>query len=120
MLWTQFKTKLLNGLAILTMLLSIRILDKFLSLVENSTKNFIIRSFHYIFMESMRDPTKDPVIIWLGGGPGCSCLLGLIREIGPYIVMKEDLEGFKENPNSLHKIASVLYLEVPAGVGYST
>lgn len=50
------------------------------------------RSLHYVFVESINGPNnKDPVTLWLNGGPGCSSLLGIglaysgfIQEIGPY------------------------------------
>jgi len=76
------------------------------------------RIFHYAFFESTSDPTNKPVVIWFGGGPGCSCMLGLIREIGPYVIEKFG-NTFEANPYSLHHLANILYLDVPAGVGYS-
>lgn len=39
----------------------------------------------YYFMESERDPVKDPLLLWLTGGPGCSGFSGLVYEIGIYI-----------------------------------
>ena len=44
------------------------------------------KSLHYIFVESQRDPTTDPLIIWYNGGPGCSSMLGFAQEHGPYVV----------------------------------
>ena len=69
-------------------------------------------------MESTTNPEGKPLVVWFGGGPGCSCMLGLISEIGPFVKEKFN-EEFTENPYSLHKLANVLYLDIPAGVGYS-
>lgn len=36
----------------------------------------------YYFVESERNPVRDPLLLWLTGGPGCSGFSGLIYEIG--------------------------------------
>lgn len=39
----------------------------------------------YFFFES-RNSTKDPVVIWLTGGPGCSSELAVFYENGPFTI----------------------------------
>ena len=51
------------------------------------------------------------------GGPGCSGLLGLGTEHGPFFFGKEG--KLSPNPHSWNTVASMLYIEQPAGVGFS-
>lgn len=76
------------------------------------------RKLHYMFAESQNDPANDPLVIWFNGGPGCSSMLGFTQEHGPYTMPDGD-PHFYENPNSWNKEANMLYIESPAGVGYS-
>ncbi|CAD8101495.1 unnamed protein product [Paramecium primaurelia] len=77
-----------------------------------------LRQLSYVFLESQRNPLNDPLVVWLGGGPGCSSLLGLNEEIGPFVMVDDDRE-FKKNPYSWNIRANILFLESPAGVGFS-
>ncbi|XP_077433723.1 lysosomal protective protein [Vanacampus margaritifer] len=76
------------------------------------------KHLHYWLVESQNRPAADPVVLWLNGGPGCSSLDGLLTEHGPFLV-EDDGVTLRENPNSWNKIANMLYLESPAGVGFS-
>ena len=77
------------------------------------------KSLHYVFAESENDPATDPVIIWFNGGPGCSSMLAFMQENGPLAV--DDGEDYiKTNPEPWTKRANMLWIESPAGVGWST
>jgi cathepsin A (carboxypeptidase C) len=77
------------------------------------------KSLHYVFAESENDPATDPVIIWFNGGPGCSSMLAFMQENGPLAV--DDGENYiKTNPEPWTKRANMLWIESPAGVGWST
>ncbi|CAJ0571206.1 unnamed protein product, partial [Mesorhabditis spiculigera] len=80
---------------------------------------------HYWLAQSQNDPTKDPLIVWLSGGPGCSSLYKMFSGTGPYIVRMNSSRGvyLEGNPYSLNRNASVLYISAPAnfvGFSYST
>ena len=77
---------------------------------------------HYWFVESTGNPSTDPVVVWMNGGPGCSSLEGGLYELGPFTFTGEEVDGVPTlvaNPNAWNTVASVLYLEQPAGVGFS-
>jgi carboxypeptidase C (cathepsin A) len=84
-------------------------------LESNSTNK---RYLFYWFLESQNNPSSDPVVLWLNGGPGCSSLAGLTTEHGPFMV-NADGKTLRVNEYSWNKIANVIYLESPAGVGFS-
>ena len=67
---------------------------------------------------SQNEPTKDPIIVWFNGGPGCSSLLGFAQEHGPY-AMEDNTTTFHKNDWSWNMKANVFYIESPAGVGFS-
>lgn len=73
---------------------------------------------HYWFVESQKDPASDPVVLWMNGGPGCSSLDGFLTELGPFHVKTDGLTLY-DNPFSWNKVANVIFLEAPAGVGFS-
>lgn len=75
-------------------------------------------SIHYQFHESQGDPSKDPVATWHQGGPGGSSInVGLYTEMGYFQV---DDQGTHVNDYAWNKVASMLYLESPAGSGGSS
>lgn len=74
--------------------------------------------FHYWFVESQSNPDKDPLVLWLNGGPGCSSMGGLFTELGPFTV-NADNQSLSLNKYSWNKYANVIFLESPAGVGFS-
>ena len=69
-------------------------------------------------MESRGAPAKDPLVLWLQGGPGCSGGLGLFWELGPYRVHEDKVTLYK-NADSWNSIANVLMIDQPAGTGFS-
>ena len=78
------------------------------------------RHLFYWVVHSERSFEDDPVILWLTGGPGCSSMDALIYENGPYTFQaKGDEVMLKENPYSWSKVATMIYVDSPAGAGLS-
>lgn len=78
------------------------------------------RALYYFFTESQRSPSTDPLVIWFTGGPGCSSLMALLSEHGPFSAnFSAGGAGIQINPYTWSTVANVIYLESPAGVGFS-
>ncbi|CAI9090871.1 OLC1v1025742C1 [Oldenlandia corymbosa var. corymbosa] len=81
------------------------------------------KNLFYYFVESERNPGKDPVVLWLNGGPGCSSFDGFVYEHGPFNFekgkKKGDLPSLHLNPYSWSKVSNIIYLDSPSGVGFS-
>ncbi|XP_047336320.1 serine carboxypeptidase-like 40 [Impatiens glandulifera] len=78
------------------------------------------RAFYYYFVEAAHHHKDSlPLLLWLNGGPGCSSLAyGAMQELGPFRVHSDGKTLF-ENPFAWNHAANVLFLESPAGVGFS-
>jgi cathepsin A (carboxypeptidase C) len=76
------------------------------------------KSYYFWAFESRNDPATDPVVLWLTGGPGCSSTLALLSENGPCSITA-DGAGTATNPASWNSNATVIWLDQPAGVGFS-
>ncbi|XP_020167121.1 serine carboxypeptidase-like 45 isoform X2 [Aegilops tauschii subsp. strangulata] len=75
------------------------------------------RSLFYYFAEAELDPATKPLVLWLNGGPGCSSVgVGAFSENGPF---RPSGNALMSNEYSWNKEANMLYLESPAGVGFS-
>ncbi|XP_022860894.1 serine carboxypeptidase II-3-like [Olea europaea var. sylvestris] len=76
------------------------------------------RALFYYFTES-EDPSSKPLVLWLNGGPGCSSIgSGAMTEQGPFRV-NPDGKTLWYNKYAWNTVANVLFLESPAGVGFS-
>ena len=85
------------------------------------------RFYHYWFIQSQSNsPLNDPFIVWYNGGPGGSSLTGLLTEMGIFHLndfsAMYKLNGIPQlwyNQYAWSTFANMLYIESPAGVGFS-
>ncbi|OWM72308.1 hypothetical protein CDL15_Pgr018193 [Punica granatum] len=81
------------------------------------------KNLFYYFVASERDSSKDPVVLWLNGGPGCSSFDGFVYEHGPFNFQPGNSGGsfpiLQLNPYSWSKVSNIIYLDSPCGVGLS-
>ncbi|KAM3714377.1 hypothetical protein ACB098_01G329600 [Castanea mollissima] len=77
------------------------------------------RALFYWLTEATAFPEKKPLVLWLNGGPGCSSVAyGASEEIGPFRINKTGLSLYL-NEYSWNREVNLLFLESPAGVGFS-
>ncbi|KAF0931085.1 hypothetical protein E2562_002449 [Oryza meyeriana var. granulata] len=77
------------------------------------------RALFYWLTEAAGDAATKPLVLWLNGGPGCSSIAyGASEEIGPFRI-KTNGTGLYLNKYSWNREANLLFLESPAGVGFS-
>jgi cathepsin A (carboxypeptidase C) len=71
--------------------------------------------FYWLF-PSRNDPDKDPLVIWLSGGPGCSSSLAIFHENGP-MSLKDGEPVIDEI--SWNNRANLVFVDQPIGTGFS-
>lgn len=76
------------------------------------------RHIWYNFFESRNSPEKAPLLLWMTGGPGCSSLIALFEEMGPYHIDPETLK-LSLNPFSWNSVASIIFVDQPVNTGFS-
>ncbi|KAG6545933.1 hypothetical protein Mapa_012593 [Marchantia paleacea] len=75
------------------------------------------RALFYYFVEAQSNSESKPLTLWLNGGPGCSSFgAGNFMEHGPFTIRDN---AIVLNPYSWNQESNMLYLESPAGVGFS-
>ncbi|KAL3502265.1 hypothetical protein ACH5RR_036714 [Cinchona calisaya] len=77
------------------------------------------KALFYWFFEAQDDVSNKPLVLWLNGGPGCSSIAyGAMQELGPFLVRNNGSQLIY-NKFSWNKVANILFLETPVGVGFS-
>ncbi|GKZ78100.1 hypothetical protein AnigIFM56816_001484 [Aspergillus niger] len=75
-------------------------------------------SLFFWFFPSQNPEASDEITIWLNGGPGCSSLDGLLQENGPFLWQPGTYKPVP-NPYSWTNLTNVVYIDQPAGTGFS-
>ncbi|KAK9058309.1 hypothetical protein SSX86_023150 [Deinandra increscens subsp. villosa] len=73
----------------------------------------------YYFVESTRNPEEDPLVYHICGGPGASGLLPLLEQTGPVNLNYIDNLTLTMNPDAWTQVANIIYVDIPAGTGFS-
>ncbi|KAK1398068.1 Carboxypeptidase [Heracleum sosnowskyi] len=81
------------------------------------------KKLFYYFVVSERNPSEDPVVLFLEGGYGCSGMAAFVHQHGPVSFEKVKPRGSMPklhlNEYSWSKVSNIIYLDSPAGAGYS-
>jgi len=80
--------------------------------------------YHYWFFpreENIVAGGDEPFVVWFNGGPGCSSIVGVMLENGPFQfdIQREELNREQLNPSRWSKFANMLYIDSPLGAGFS-
>ncbi|KAJ5786950.1 uncharacterized protein N7503_012162 [Penicillium pulvis] len=75
-------------------------------------------SLFFWFFPSSNPAAGQEITIWLNGGPGCSSLDGLLQENGPFLWQSGTYAPVR-NPYSWTNLTNVVYIDQPAGTGFS-
>ncbi|PAA65209.1 hypothetical protein BOX15_Mlig001439g2 [Macrostomum lignano] len=75
------------------------------------------RLFYWLVESSHVDAATAPLVLWMNGGPGCSSVGGLLMTNGPFLA--NDRAELERNDFAWNRLANVLYIDSPSGVGLS-
>ena len=73
------------------------------------------KHIHYWLVEA--EIADAPLVFWTNGGPGCSGLIGFMTEQGPF--RPDESGNIYPNEYAWNKVANMVFLEQPVGVGFS-
>lgn len=73
---------------------------------------------YFWFFPSDNPSADDEILIWLNGGPGCSSLEGFLQENGPFEWQYGTYRPV-QNPYTWVNLTNVVWVEQPAGTGFS-
>lgn len=75
------------------------------------------RRIYFYFIRARNDSPKTPIAFWYTGGPGCSSLAAMMTEQGPF--WPNENGTVSENDNAWTNQMNMVFVDSPAGVGFS-
>lgn len=76
------------------------------------------KALYYVYNPSENNPSKDPLVVMVSSGPGCSSLHSWLYSKGEFTFTR-NTTNFRLNPHNWNKMANVLFIEGPTGVGFT-
>ncbi|EME78461.1 uncharacterized protein MYCFIDRAFT_37055 [Pseudocercospora fijiensis CIRAD86] len=76
------------------------------------------RKYFFWFWPSLNQTGPKEVAIWFNGGPGCSSLIGLLTENGPF-TWSDGTPKPVQNTYDWRNLTNVMWVEQPIGVGFT-
>eukprot|EP00884_Botryococcus_braunii_P006077 jgi/Botrbrau1/15470/Bobra.43_2s0092.1 len=73
--------------------------------------------FYFYFESRSGDSSKDPLVLWMTGGPGCSSELAVFYENGPFHI-KKDLT-LEPNDYGWDVGHNIIFVDQPVNTGFS-
>ncbi|CAI2370466.1 unnamed protein product [Moneuplotes crassus] len=114
--------KIMKFIFVCSILLFSAVLGRDIFLGEDHEAGFIelmpTDEMFYWLMRSRNRPSRDPLVLWLTGGPGCGSQMSIFYQHGPWYV-NDDLT-LRKNPHSWNEVANVVYVDQPLGSGFSS
>ncbi|KAI6709595.1 hypothetical protein JHW43_007865 [Diplocarpon mali] len=92
--------------------------ESYAGLMPISSNKNESRQLYFWFFPSDNPEAQEEILIWLGGGPSCSALEGLLQDNGPFIWRPGTYKPIR-NMFSWTNLTNVVYVEQPVGTGFS-
>ena len=67
------------------------------------------KALYYVYTPSENNPSKDPLIVMISPGPGCSSLHNWLYSKGEFVFVR-NTANFRHNPHNWNKEANVIYI----------
>lgn len=76
------------------------------------------RQLYFWFFPTTNPAAGDQITFWFNGGPGCSSLIGLLEENGPFLWIPGTYAP-TPNPYKWNNLTNMVWVEQPIGTGFT-